>query len=199
MKSSNYENLEFLDPKRAIGFHSVKSFFQQDFPSDQDSKQKRPEKKPQLEDRQAALFSLAWKEFHKAKKVKYSMVAEESNAADCILEITNEEGKKEYKEIQLKEVVPEEVNKKQTLQALLNKLVKKYFVSSELAIAINMNRDENTDLADISFPEANNITFWIYGLCGANRAFVLKNLSDRFQILEFDLPRMPQSISELQQ
>lgn len=65
--------------------------------------------------------------------------------------------------VQLKEVVPSQINPKLTLQALIEQLGEKYVDSSDLTVAIYLNRETTFDLATLHVPPLRLGALWIFG------------------------------------
>ncbi len=67
-----------------------------------------------------------------------------------------------YVPVQLKELVPENLNPKQTLEDLLNKL-SKYASSAYTKVAIKLNRETTIDFSKIVVPDVPFSEIWLFG------------------------------------
>lgn len=105
-------------------------------------------------------------------------------------------GTHHYEPVQLKEIVPETVNVRQTLEELLADIGCRYCTGEVLTNAIHLNRDLVTTLGKITPPALSGVTFWLFGLCDANRGFLAKDPFGGFEVVEFEIPRAPSSITQ---
>jgi hypothetical protein len=67
-----------------------------------------------------------------------------------------------YAPVQLKELVPDDLNPAVTLAHLINAL-KKYVDSRELTVAIHLNRQDTFDFRNVQLPELNVGSLWFFG------------------------------------
>ena len=122
------------------------------------------------------------------------MVPTLDDSADTVLRTGS--GPHHYEPVQLKEIVPEDVNPRQTLETLLADIARRYCTGEVLTIAIHLNRDLVTTLGKITVPALPGVTFYVFGLCGVNRGFLVKDPFGQFEVVEFDIPRAPSSITQ---
>lgn len=122
------------------------------------------------------------------------MVPEQQNAADVILRTGSDPYG--YEPVQLKEIAPEDVNPKQTLETLLESISQRYGSGVALNIGIHLNRDFVTQLGLVTAPAMPSVKFWLFGLCGQNRGFLVSDPFGSFTVHEFDIPRAPSSMTD---
>lgn len=194
-----YAGKVFVEPRRQLQLSVVLSVALaiQAERSPPSVRTKRPEKKADLEPRQAALFAYGRSLLGKDESLRFAMIAEQDDSADVVIRTQTKAGSFVYERIQLKEVVPIEVNDRQTIVSLLAAIKKRYCCGEELSIAIHLNREVITRLGSIPDPALRGVSFWLFGLCRENRGFLVQNPFLDFEVFEFDLPRMPSSLTGL--
>ena len=89
--------------------------------------------------------------------LRFAMVPTVDDSADAVLRTGT--GTHHYEPVQLKEIVPETVNARQTLEELLADIARRYCTREVLTIAIHLNRDLVTTLSTITAPDLSGITF----------------------------------------
>lgn len=67
-----------------------------------------------------------------------------------------------YVPIQLKELVPDHVNPRASLQAELDKMAK-YVDSPELVVAVHLNTEKHLEFADLRVPVGRIAQLWFFG------------------------------------
>ena len=65
--------------------------------------------------------------------------------------------------VQLKELVPSQINPRPTLQAMIGQLGEKYVDSTDLTVAIYLNRETTFDLATLEVPQLPFAALWVFG------------------------------------
>jgi hypothetical protein len=70
--------------------------------------------------------------------------------------------KRHFAPTQLKELVPDELNPKATLQTIVDGLVK-YPQSENLTVAVHLNKSKRFDPNQIVFPKLNIAALWVFG------------------------------------
>lgn len=73
-----------------------------------------------------------------------------------------EDGIQNFAPVQMKEVVPKELNRTQKVQDVLDSL-KKYVTSSDLVVAIKLNRNERIEANDINTEGLPVAEVWLFG------------------------------------
>lgn len=189
-------DLDYVEPKRGVWLSLLHTVTLGIGPAVQSSQARRPEYKSQLEFRQGALFALARASLANDVTLKFSMVREEADSADAVLRTGALPDLYKFERIQLKEIVPDSVDERQTLEKLLESIRRRYCTGEVLTIAIHLNRDLVTTLGSIAGPLLPAVTIWLFGICGANRGFLVKDPFGRFEVYEFDIPRAPSSITQ---
>ena len=92
-------------------------------PTGENTRARRPESKAELEYRQAALFAFAHSVVGKDTTVRFAMVPTVDDSTDTVLRTGADPH--HYEPVQLEEVVPETVDARQTLEALLAAITRK--------------------------------------------------------------------------
>ncbi len=108
-----------------------------------------------------------------------------------------DEGSFHFVPLQMKQLPPNEVNSKVTLQEQVEKL-KKYASSSDLIVAIHVNRDVEVELAELVLDGLNIGQLWIFGNCtpdGRKWRLTGDLLHGERCSTEFDLPEIGQRVS----
>jgi hypothetical protein len=100
-----------------------------------------------------------------------------------------EAGTELYTPVQLKELVPQQLNPSADLQSLLLSL-KKYAASQDLVIGIHVNRAGRMDLSAINVPPLSVSEIWLYGSITENQSrwLLYGNLLAEPQKYEFVYP-----------
>ncbi|MES2949117.1 MAG: hypothetical protein V4858_11305 [Pseudomonadota bacterium] len=159
MKVREWEKLQFIDPTRALvglrNFASTEAF--SDLPYEVASLRKR-ELRQFEESRQCALFCQGLSQVT-GRKVTYA----QSERADYdFIARFPKDGVLHYAPIQMKELVPEEVNPYANLQDELKKLAK-YTDSQDLVVAVHVNRVTTIHLSQLILPQATIGALWFFG------------------------------------
>jgi hypothetical protein len=110
------------------------------------------------ENRQCALFCQGLRQ---AKGIKMEYAQLERADYDFVGRF-EKDGFLNYFPIQMKEVVPEGLNSESSLQVELDKLTK-YADSTELVIAVHINRVTTVHLSKLVIPTANIGALWLFG------------------------------------
>lgn len=119
-----------------------------------------------LERKQAALFAFFVSHSVLRSPVQYALYEDED--FDCLIQWIAD-GKKYCAQVQLKEVVPPNVNPTATLDAELLKLGK-YITSSHSIIAIHLNQTGWVNYSAIKKPEAAVGEIWLYSSITADQS-----------------------------
>lgn len=93
--------------------------------------------------------------------------------------------------VQMKEVVPEELNPKQKIQDVLSKL-KKYVTSEDLVVGIKINRNVRLEAKDLAVEGLPVSEVWFFGATDPNekRWSLFRKLEDQIEITYHELPRV---------
>lgn len=113
---------------------------------------------------------------------------DEANDCDCIVRFVKQ-GIENYAPIQIKEVVPSELNDKASLQDVLNKLSK--YRNSDLIVVIHINRKVSIDFNKVYIPEDLNVAeVWIFGSVSENQEkwFLYGDLTSKPTLSNFNYP-----------
>lgn len=191
---NGFANLVYIEPKRGVWRAMQNSVRHSISSSVRSLRARRPETKPELEFRQSALFALARASLAGDATLKFSMVPEVDDSVDTVFRTGSDPYR--YECIQLKEIVPDDVDPQQTLESLLESLRRRYGTRETLTIAIHLNRDFVTTLGSTATASLPAITFWLFGLCGRNRGFVARDPFATFEVHEFDIPNPPSSMTQ---
>jgi hypothetical protein len=114
-----------------------------------------------LEGRQAALFCYG---VGRALGVEVKFAMHERDDYDFVARYRLGDIER-YIPVQLKELVPNKINKKDNLQDLLDKVARKYPTSKDLVVAVHINRDiTNLRPAELRLPRCVG-QLWLYGAC----------------------------------
>lgn len=193
-----YSHLGFESPNRGVWFATKDSVFQdlaRALPSNKFKRRPlRSESKLEVEYRQAALFALARASVTEDPTLVFAMSDEQRDSVDCVLRTGAENY--HYEPVQLKEVVPEDVNPKQTLEGLLEGICRKYGTGENLTVAIHINRNVSTILGTITQPNMQAISWWLFGLDAQNAGFLVRNPFAKFEVLRFRIPRPRSSMTQ---
>ncbi len=111
-------------------------------------------------------------------------------AADYDAVAVRVEGDTQYfTPIQIKEVVPEDLNPSTNINNEIAKL-KRYPVSDDIVVVIHINRTGRLDLSMIDTPSLNIASLWLLGASAPDQRkwFIAGNLLDKPRIIAFDYP-----------
>ena len=94
-----------------------------------------------------------------------------------------------YVPIQMKEFVPEDLNPIASLEVELSKL-KKYTDSSDLCVAVHLNRTATIDFNNLKIPKLDVKELWFFGAKRADQKewWLLGNMMDNPKAYEFKYP-----------
>jgi hypothetical protein len=137
------------------------------------------------ESRQAALFT-----YGMSTKLdqKISFALAEDDDFDYIARYRDEQSEY-YVPVQLKEWVPEGVNTTQSLSTILSGL-KKYPDSTDLTVAIYVNRHTRLDLEEMRNLDLGFRQVWLFGSCSedSTRWFIYGDIQEEPEYFEFGHP-----------
>jgi hypothetical protein len=120
------------------------------------------ELKAHLERKQAALFAHFVSDAILKEPIAYAMIEDEDY--DCVLwwkEGGIKGGKSHYSRVQLKEVVPPDINPNATIESELGKLAK-YPTSNQTIVAVHVNQEGHLDWSAIAKPVTAVAEIWLY-------------------------------------
>lgn len=138
-----------------------------------------------LQSRQCALFCYGISKF---LDIDVSYAHYEDSDYDFV--IARQEGDTiVYTPIQMKELVPETVNKETTLSEELEKLKK--YVSPNLVVAVHINRAGRLDLDELDIPDLNIGELWFFGSNQQDQQkwFLAGNMLREPRLIEFEYPK----------
>ncbi len=131
------------------------------------------------EQEQAALFCYCVNELGRVgEPFEVAMAPRRDADYDCVIRQKGTEGHFEFRPVQLKEWVPQEVNPTATLQGLLEELRTRYPVSKRLLVAVFINRDVVFDLSQVRIQPLTVEQVWLYRLKQENQIAVNAFRSD---------------------
>ncbi len=151
--------------------------------------------RPRLTLRQAALFCAGRKACDQGRAWAFAQWPEENAVIDIVCRATNAGADPEYEFIQLKEVVPEEVAAKHSLQAVLDALAQRYGELDGITVGIHLNRSAETNLADLRLPDVPGSSVWLFGQENAGPFFLWGDILDGPSLAQFSIPPHPESPS----
>lgn len=192
---SQYSNLTYVDPKKGVWKALYDSVMKSLLSRNPSSRRRRPESKVELEYRQAALFAFGRASLARDVSLRFAMVQDQHDSVDTILRFGSEPGSFSYEHVQLKELVPNTVDPKQTLNGLLGSIRQRYCSGEKLTIAVHMNRDHATTLGPLQ-THLSGVTFWLFGLSGRNHGFIVRDPFAQFSVHEFEIPKPPSSLTQ---
>jgi len=120
------------------------------------------------------------------RKLYFSKV--ESADYDSIFMLKHEKSVS-YFPVQMKELVPNEINSGATLQSIINKL-EIYTNSPELTVGIKLNRNENFNFSTLKTDKAKVAEIWCFGSITKNESKwgLYGNLLSNHKNYEYELP-----------
>lgn len=139
------------------------------------------------ESRQCALFCYGMSKFL-GTKILYAQY--EASDYDFVA-VREVDDILQYTPIQMKEIVPDTVNTKSTLDSEISKLCK-YVDSKNLVVGIHVNRAGKLDLKNINIPKLNIAELWFFAAADENQSkwYLFGNmLKENPRYLEFDYPK----------
>lgn len=126
--------------------------------------------KKYLELKQAALF--AYFISHSVIKVPIAYAMCEAEDYDCVVWWKVDgtaSGKSRYAPVQLKEIVPPEINPSASIESELTKL-KKYATSDHTIVAVHINQTGYVEYSSIQKPQTSVAEVWLYASMTANQS-----------------------------
>ena len=120
--------------------------------------------RPLLTMRQAAWFCAGWNSLDLgAPPWSFALWPIQDSPIDIVLRQNNSSGKFDWRWVQLKEVVPDEIDPPHSLQIQLDKLQNKFSSALGITIGIYINRDATTDLSKLRLPKLGSNSIWLFG------------------------------------
>lgn len=158
-------SLAYIGPRKALLLCMVWDVFGQmeRLPGDPDAWRRRGFR-PRLFLRQAGLFCLGRKRQHPEYHWAFALWPEENSLVDVVFKRRAADGTEAFEFVQLKEWVPGELNPKQSLQSLLDKIGERYPEAGGIAIGVNVNRNASTELSNLALPAIRNGSIWLFGI-----------------------------------
>lgn len=135
---------------------------------------------------QTALFSHGMSVALALPSLEFAIIEEDDY--DCVVRWTDEEGE-HYVPVQLKEVVPGDLNQTATIESEIAKLTK-YTSSPELVVALFLNRAGRFDLSRIKVPSLTISQLWMFGnrTLDQSRWMLYGDMLSSSSLYEFDFP-----------
>jgi len=182
-----WEKLEYYDPERILScLRDIALTLPLDtLPYSEASLRKR-NLRQYGESRQCALFCYG---ISKAFNIKISYAHYERSDYDFVA-VRVDDDNLYYTPIQMKELVPENVNSKVSLEQELEKL-KKYSNSKDLVVAIHLNRAGKININELTIPELNISELWFFGAADETQEkwHLIGNILRNPQYYEFQYPK----------
>jgi hypothetical protein len=147
-----------------------------------------PELKVWRETREGALFAYGMG-LRLAQRVLVARAASENLDYDCVTRRDGPDGKVFYGPVQVKEVVPHDLNRRVSVQHIIDKLTR--YASPDLTVVIHLNRLVQFAPAELKIPKLRLSTLWIMAALAPNQSrwgLWGDFLSDDLGVLEFDYP-----------
>lgn len=161
MKYREWSKLSFIDPAAYLaGLRKMlRELIPQLQPHAAFAMKTRPAREMR-EDQRCAIFCYGMARVSGAT-IKFSDT--ERSDYDYILSVAHN-GAYSFVPLQMKQLVPESVNSGTTLQCEINKLKRKYVVSSDLVVAIHVNRLGFTVIEDLDLSNLKIGELWLFGV-----------------------------------
>jgi hypothetical protein len=184
---NEWSKLHFVDP--AVVLPQFRKIQLQVAASDLEDRVKnlRTQKLRQHRERwEAAIFCFG---MSKMKGVPVYVASYEKSDYDAVAKLV-EGNTPSFIPIQIKEVVPEDLNPETDINKEIAKLSRRYPVSNDTAVVIHVTRPGQLQLPSLKVPSLNIASLWLIGASTPDQSkwFLAGNLLDKPQILEFDYP-----------
>lgn len=139
-----------------------------------------------LEWRDAAIFCHGLAESVLKNKIYYAPVEDED--FDCVT-LRQDDDYQVYTPLQIKEVVPNQINPQTDLNNEISKL-QKYTDSKDLVVAIHLNRKGKVEFSTINTPKLQIAQLWIFGAITENQDkwFLYGDLLANPNFFDFEYP-----------
>jgi site-specific recombinase XerD len=144
------------------------------------------ELKPLRELREACLFCYGWSQIDGQT---FDVAQGESQDYDAVASWQSG-NQQNFAPIQIKEVVPEHLNRKTSVQDIVNKLTK-YTDSEDLTVVVHLNRNTPFSPADLVVPPLKIAALWVFGALNAEqtRWMIWGNFLETPRWGEFSYPK----------
>jgi len=141
--------------------------------------------KPHREGWEAALFCYG---MGKLLDVPVYIVPYEASDYDAVAMCVKDDTQHFYP-LQIKEVVPEELNPNTSINKEIAKLTR-YPVSGDTTVVVHVNRAAHLEPSSIIVPKLNIAALWLLGASAPDQSkwFIAGNILDKAGIFEFDYP-----------
>lgn len=195
---NHYKNLKFHPARIGAWIALKQSIFANLSRGDRIPHGGRYERTADAEIRQAGTFAFLRYKLSNDETLEFATVPSQDHYADVVLRSASGADKTLiHEEVQLKELVPAELSKTQTLESLLDSILNRYGPGARLNIAININRVAITILGSIAAPAGSeNCTFWLFGINDRGLAYIVSDPFSAFNVSEFPIPRAPSLMTE---
>jgi hypothetical protein len=166
-----FQKLDFRDPRSfLVGLSRLEPEVASSDMPEKVKKLRTNQLKPLRELRTAALFCYGMSE--KIGSLVY-VASTEKQDHDFVATFGREDTK-HYVPVQLKEVVPPDLNDSATLQGVVDSLSKKYVDSSDLTVVIHLNRQVRFDPEELNMANLGVGSLWVLGaIAPNNRQFAI--------------------------
>ena len=184
---NQWRRLEYHDPERVLRHLDDIQIAIADSPIDDKVKNLRTNTlKAHKEGREAALFCHGLGKSVLNRKVYFSL--HEKDDYDFIA-CWQDQAALVFTPVQLKEVVPLQINPETTLMDEIAKLAK-YADSQNLVVAVYLNRTGRLNVKEIIVPDLNIAELWFFGAVSEDRSrwFLMGDLLGENHYYEFDYP-----------
>ncbi len=180
-----WEKLKYFDPKNIlIELREIENKYPlKEMPYNVSSLRTRSLKQ-RGQSRQCALFCYGMSQ---AFNITMSYADLEDSDYDFISYIEEHEA---FVPIQMKEFVPEKINSKTELEVEIAKLGK-YVDSSDLCVAMYINRVSNIDFSRLKIPDLNTDALWFFGAANPSQSTwkLIGNVLEKTEVYTFEYPK----------
>ncbi|MBI5560658.1 MAG: hypothetical protein HY883_05230 [Deltaproteobacteria bacterium] len=183
---NEWSKLRFVDPAKVLPqFRKIQLQVDESTLKDKVRNLRTQKLKQHREGWEAAIFCFG---MSKMKSVPVYVAPYEASDYDAVA--MRVEGNTQYfTPIQIKEVVPEDLNPGTDINKEIAKL-RRYQVSNDTTVVIHVNRNVQLHLSSVKVPSLNIASLWLMGSSRPDQSkwFLAGNLLNKPQILEFDYP-----------
>jgi hypothetical protein len=121
----------------------------------------------------------------------FALWPDENSPIDAVFRRRAASGEMAFEFVQLKEVAPEAVNPKHSLQAVLDDLPTKYSSGDGFTVGIHVHHNTTTDLGALRLPKLSGGRIWLFGAGGEppHDSFLVGDLLVEPVVCYFSYPR----------
>jgi hypothetical protein len=164
LRARAFQHLHYMDPRSVLlGLRRIELSFDANVPAAVRHLRTR-DLKPLREFRAACLFCYGWEQID-GQKIYVAQAESQDYDAVAMYEVPPH---RHFAPIQVKEVVPNEVNPAISIQDVVNGL-QKYGDSRDLTVVVHLNRVTRFSLSQLVIPPLKIAALWIFGAIGPNQ------------------------------